>query len=145
MANRSTTRQMVKSGEVFSVRKEGGVRGAKSYAALGANGKYASVNIGTGAISFSPIGRGDKRVRVTGTYNVDATFVAGTEQAVASRSSLMQGDLFTVDKGSNIYMHLGRNREGKYVSLNLRSHDYALGSGRGDVTIIGFAELAVAA
>ncbi len=145
MANRNTTRRMVKSGEVFSVRKEGGRSGAKSYAAIGSNGKYASVNIATGAISFSPIGRGDKRVKVTGTYNVEATFVAGTDQATAKRSALVTGDLFTIDKGSNIYMHLGKNREGKYVSLNLRSHDYALGIGRGNATVIGFAELAVAA
>ncbi len=145
MASRNTTRHCVKSGEVFSVRKEGGQRGSKSYAALGSNGKYASVNIDTGAISFSPLGRGAKRVMVTGTYNVDATFVSGTDHATAKRSALVQGDLFTIDKGSNIYMHLGKNREGKYVSFNLRSHDYALGIGRGNVTVIGFAELAVAA
>jgi len=146
MANRNTIRRMVKSGEIFSVRKDGGSgrTGGKSYAALGTNGKYASVNLDNGAISFTPIGRGDKRVKVTGTYNVEATFVADNDKSKAKRSMTVQGDLFTINKGSNIYMHLGKNREGKYVSLNLRSHDYALGGGGGNVTIIGFAELAVA-
>jgi len=141
MPNRNTTRNQVAAGEIFSVSKGGVFSGSKRYVALGSNGKFASYNLGSGRISYAPLSRGDKNVIVTGLSTIESTIFATSEHNKAPRNDLVSGDLFTIAKGNNIYMHLGKNQDGDYVSLNLRSHDYAVGNGRGKATVIGFGEL----
>ena len=141
MPNRQTTRDNVPVGAIFALRKSNGSSGSKRYGAIGTNGKFASVNMETGKLAFTPTSKAGKQVSVVGSYNIDTVLWPLSVHRHVPRSEVADNQLFTVAKGSNIYAHLGKNNNGEVVSLNLRSRDYAVGIGRGKATIVGTYEL----
>lgn len=137
MANVRTTRDNVKVGAIFALDLGAGRKGTKRFAAIGKNGKYAGINMGTGNLTFTPTAKGKKRVVVVGDYNLEAVLLPPSQHKSISRISVNDDMLFTIAEGNNVYAHLGKNNDGDVVSLNLRTRDYAVGSGRGSVTIVG--------
>lgn len=140
MANRNTTRDNVSVGEIFAINM-GGNPGTKRYGAIGTNGKFASVNMDSGNLAFTTISGAKKNVIVVGSYDISVKFFPESQHVKMGRSDVEDDMIFTVGKGNNVYAHLGGNRDGEKVSLNLRSRDYAVGSGGGSVTVVGSYEL----
>lgn len=132
-----TTRDNVATGAIFAVDVGAGRKGTKRYGAIGTNGKFASINMENGKLSFTPLGKADKKVIVVGDYDVMATFLPPSQHFSVSRANVSDDMLFTIAEGNNVYAHLGKNSDGEVVSLNLRSRDYAVGSGNGTVTVVG--------
>ncbi len=137
MANFQTTRDKVKVGDIFAINVGSGRSGTKRYGAIGTNGKFASVNMANGNLAFTTISGAKKRVIVVGSYDIKATFLPPQQHRAMSRSVVSDDMLFVTKSGSNVYAHLGRNRDGGCVSLNLQSRDYAVGSNTGNVTVVG--------
>jgi len=137
MANVKTTRDKVKTGAIFALQMGNGSPGRKRFGAIGTNGKFASVNMVNGKLSFTPLSRSKKKVIVVGDYDIQAVLTPPSQHRKVNRSAILDSALFTVADGNNVYAHLGKNNDGEYVSLNLRSHDYAVGAGRGKATIVG--------
>ena len=132
-----TTRDNVKTGSIFALDKGAGRYGAKRYGAIGTNGKFASINMANGRLSFTPLDKAGKRVVVMGDYDVVATFFPPDQHYKVNRGSVDSEALFIIAEGNNVYAHLGKNNDDMVVSLNLRSRDYAVGSGNGMVTVVG--------
>lgn len=132
-----TTRDKVPVGAIFAINVGQGRAGQKRYGAIGENGKFASVNMANGNLAFTPTGQASKKVIVMGSYDIHATFLPPRQHKRMDRNKVTDSMLFTVDKGGNVYAHLGKNREGGCVSLNLRSRDYAVGASKGKVTVVG--------
>lgn len=132
-----TSRDNVATGTIFAIDVGAGRPGTKRYGAIGTNGKFASVNMVNGKLSFTPLGRADKKVITYGHYDVKATFFPPSQHTQMNRGSISDDALFTIAEGNNVYAHLGNNNNGEVVSLNLRSRDYAVGSGNGRVTVVG--------
>ncbi len=132
-----TTRSKVNTGAIFALDKGDGRTGEKRYGAIGTNGKYASVNMHTGKLAFTPLTKASKKVVTVGYYNIDATFLPPNQHRKVARKSVSDSSLFIIADGNNVYAHLGKNNDGQVVSLNMRSRDYAVGAGRGNVTVIG--------
>lgn len=132
-----TTRDKVKPGAIFAIDQGAGRSGNKRYGAIGTNGKYASINMRTGKLAFTPLRRADKRVVTVGHYNIDAIFLPPSQHRKVARRNVSDSALFIIAEGNNVYAHLGKNNDDKVVSLNLRSRDYAVGTGNGSVTVVG--------
>lgn len=132
-------RKDVNPGCIFAVEIGAGL-GTKRYGALGQNGKYASFNIGTGNLSFTPVSKGSKRVRLVGAYNFDLNLFPPHKWRKVRRDAVGKADVFKPGdgKGEVLYAQLGKNKDGKQVSENLVSRDYAIAkSGTGMVTVVG--------
>ena len=136
MPTKRTTRDKVPVGAIFAV-NVGGSPGQKRYGAIGTNGKFASVNMSNGNLAFTSSTAGRKKVVVMGSYDIQATFLPPSQHKKMARSKVADNMLFIIAEGNNVYAHLGTNRDNDYVSLNLRSRDYAVGKGRGKVTVVG--------
>ncbi len=132
-----TTRDKVKPGAIFATDQGRGVPGRKRYGAIGTNGKFASINMESGKLAFTPLRRSDKKVITVGHYNIDATFFPPSQHRKVARRNVSDSALFIIAEGNNVYAHLGKNNDDQVVSLNLRSRDYAVGSGNGNVTVVG--------
>ncbi len=132
-----TTRDNVKTGAIFAIDQGGGQPGRKRYGAIGTNGKYASVNMQSGKLAFTALTNSRKRVVTVGHYNIDASFLPPSQHRKVARCDVSDSSLFIIAEGNNVYAHLGKNNGGQFVSLNLRSRDYAVGLGRGNVTVVG--------
>ena len=137
MPNKRTTRSNVPVGAIFGINVGDGRIGQKRYGAVGQNGKFASVNMANGNLAFTPVGGAGKKVIVVGSYDIKANLLPPSQHKKMARSKVTDDMLFTIAEGNNIYAHLGKNRDGDYVSLNLRSRDYAVGAGRGKATVVG--------
>ncbi len=137
MPTKRTTRDKVPVGAVFAINVGDGRAGSKRYGAIGQDGKFASVNMANGNLAFTLRGRANKKVIVMGSYDITATFSPPSQHKKMARSRVADNMLFIIAEGNNVYAHLGKNRNGDFVSLNLRSRDYAVGAGRGTVTVVG--------
>ena len=136
MPNKRTTRDKVQVGAIFATNVGNGP-GSSRYGAIGQNGKFASVNMANGNLAFTPTDKAKKKVVIMGSYDIIATLLPPSQHKKVARSRVADSMLFTVAKGGNVYAHLGTNRDNDYVSLNLRSRDYAVGKGNGSVTVVG--------
>lgn len=132
-----TTRDKVKTGAIFAINMGKGRTGTKRYGAIGTNGKFASVNMESGKLAFTPLSKSSKKVVTVGHYNIDACLFPPSQHRKVARRNVSDSALFTIAEGNNVYAHLGENNDGQVVSLNLRSRDYAVGPGNGNVTIVG--------
>ena len=137
MPNTQMRRDQVKTGNIFATDQGRGTPGRKRYGAIGTNGKFASVNMVNGKLAFTKLGRADKKVIVVSNYNLEAVYWPPGQSKRMSRNKVPDDALFTIADGNNVYAHLDKNNSGDVVSLNLRTRDYAVGSGRGNVTIVG--------
>ena len=136
MPNKQTTRSNVPVGAIFGINVGGSV-GQKRYGAIGQNGKFASINMANGNLAFTSESQSGKKVIVVGSYDIKANLLPPSQHKKMARSKVADDMLFTIAEGNNVYAHLGTNRDGDCVSLNLRSRDYAVGAGRGKVTVVG--------
>lgn len=137
MPNKRTTRAKVPVGAIFGINVGDGRLGQKRYGAIGQNGKFASINMANGNLAFTSVSGASKKVIVVGSYDIKANLLPPSQHNKMARARVTDAMLFTIAEGNNVYAHLGKNRDGDCVSLNLRSRDYAVGAGRGNVTVVG--------
>lgn len=120
----------VGAGLLFRLVKDDGSHGDKTYASIGRNGRFYSINVATGALAATD--NGDKRVAVVGSYKWDATVITDPNKRVrTTRGAVADGDIFVVGrdaadpKGTVAYLAIGKNNAGKFLAVNLTSGDYA--------------------
>lgn len=132
-------RDTVKPGQIFQLRKKDGTLGRKLYGALGRNGRLYSLNMESGELAGT--GNAAKPVSVVGKFAINTTHC---QNRVTSRDKVASGEIFTVKGGDTSYLALGRLKDGRWASVNMKNplnDDYAATSkGSSEVTVIGSAK-----
>jgi len=123
-------RSEVGAGLLFRLVKTDGSMGDKTYASIGRNGKFYSINVDTGALASTT--NEDKNVAVVGKYKWDVRVATDPAQRVTKRrGDVTHGEVFVVGRdaadpsGTITYLAIGKNNEGKFLAVNLASGDYA--------------------
>jgi hypothetical protein len=121
----------VGAGLLFRLIKSGNVQGDKTYASIGRNGRFYSINIATGALAATD--NGDKNVAIVGSYKWDVTVITDPAKRVnKTRGDVDDGEVFVIGRnaaepaGTIAYLAIGKNNAGKFLAVNLTSGDYAV-------------------
>lgn len=121
----------VGAGLMFRLIKKDGSHGDKTYASIGRNGRFYSINVANGALAATD--NGDKNVAVVGKYKWEATVITDPARRVTTtRGAVADGDIFVIGRdaaepaGKISYLAIGRNNAGKFLAVNLASGDYAV-------------------
>jgi hypothetical protein len=124
-------REDVGAGLMFRLIKKDGSHGEKTYASIGRNGRFYSINVANGALAATD--NGDKPVAVVGKYKWEATVITDPARRVTTtRGAVNDGDIFVIGRdaaepaGKISYLAIGRNNAGKFLAVNLASGDYAV-------------------
>lgn len=117
-------RSDVTFGQLFRRYDNNGRLGEKLYGSIGNNGRFYSINMGNGEIAAAD--DGSARVKVVGTFTINASVASKSSAQPSTRGRLTTNDLFRVKGGKKIMANLGRLNDGRYVSLNMASHDYVI-------------------
>lgn len=137
------SREDVKPGQVFSLRRKDGKMGM-NYAHIGMNGRLYSINVRTGELASSR--NSGKEVVLTGTFKYTLSKVAAPGVVrECRRSEVKSGEYFTPmidgEASGKVYLHLGRvqlAREG-FLSVPLdNTENHAIGkNANGRVSVLG--------
>lgn len=137
------TRQEVPNGKVFRLIKTNGRPGRKRFGALGHNGRFFSINLDSGALAASEGKSATRQVEVVGTFHYALDRYPNAENdpnQVKTRKDVKPGEVFNVtgDTHKSAYLHLDHLNNGKWMSLNIGTDDYALtDNGDSKVVVIG--------
>jgi uncharacterized protein affecting Mg2+/Co2+ transport len=142
-ALKTVARSAVGAGLLFRLKKKDGSEGDVTYASIGRNGKFYSINIATGALASTE--NGDKPVTVVGKYKWVTDIVTDSARRVnKTRGDVAVGEMFVVSRdagdlgGKTAYVAIGKNNSGKFLAVNLVSGDYAVtDNARKAVVVIG--------
>lgn len=123
-------RSEVGAGLLFRHMKRDGSHGEKTYASIGRNGRFYSINVATGALAATD--NGDGNVAVVGSYKWDVSVVTDPAKRVRkTRGEVADGEIFVIGRdaadpaGKISYLAIGKNNAGKFLAVNLASGDYA--------------------
>ena len=141
-------RSEVGAGLMFRLVKKDGSHGDHTYASIGRNGRFYSINVSSGALAATD--NGDKRVAVVGKYKWEATVITDpARRTPKNRGDVADGEIFVIGSnpadpaGKISYLAIGRNNAGKFLAVNLASGDYAVtDKANKPVVVIGTGKLA---
>lgn len=133
-------RSSVTWGQVFRRYNADGTLGDKTYAAVGKNGRFYSINLSSADVAAAD--DGEARVKVVGSWDLTVKVGAKSANTNTRRDRVNDESIYKVKGGAKMYANLGKLRDGRFISLNVQSQDYALGGkGAKNVTVTGSYEL----